>query len=194
MSKKVDIVIPCLKEPERVQRLSGLVEMIVEHTKVPYNIIIVISEESSAHNKNQGFRMSQNPYICFVDEDVIINQDCWLGLMLETLESYPQAGAVMPRLTFPDGRPQNKTSNVFDIQETRAGCSACLLCRKGITEFDESFIGAWAEDEDFVMQLDAKGYKIYCDGRVNILHLAQHNRPIEANEKYLLQKWGHTRR
>ena len=191
---KIDIVIPCLNEPERVGRLGSLVGMIAEHTKVPCNIIIVISEESSARNKNQGLRMSQGPYVCFVDEDVIIKQDGWLGLMLETLESYPRAGAVLPRLTFPDGRPQNKTSNVLDIQETRASCSACLLCRKDIAEFDESFMGAWAEDEDFVMQLDAKGYKIYCDGRVNILHLAQHNRPIEANEKYLLQKWGHTRR
>ncbi|MBA7607379.1 hypothetical protein ES703_14538 [subsurface metagenome] len=192
--KKVDIVIPCLKEPERVGRLCRLVKTIVEYTKAPYNIIIVISEESSAHNKNEGFKMSQNKYVCFVDEDVIIKQDGWLGLMVETLESYPQAGAVMPRLTFPDGRPQNKTSNVFDIQETKASCSACLLCRKGIAEFDEKFMGAWAEDEDFIMQLDAKGYKIYCDGRVHIHHLAQHNRPIEANEEYILQKWGQTRR
>lgn len=191
---KVDVVIPCLDEPQRLGRLGSLVGMIVEHTKVPYNILIVISKESSAHNKNQGFRMSENEYVCFADEDIIIQQDGWLGLMVETLESCPRAGAVLPRLTFPDGGFQNKTSNVLDIQETRASCSACLLCRKGIAEFDESFIGAWAEDEDFVMQLDAKGYKIYCDGRVNILHLAQHNRPIEANEKYLLQKWGHTRR
>jgi len=191
---KVDIVIPCLDEPERVGRLGRLVGMIVEHTKVPYNILIVISKGSSAHNKNQGFKMSQNEHICFADEDIIIQQDGWLGLMLDTLETYPRAGAVLPRLTFPDGGFQNKTSNVFDIQETRASCTACLLCRKGIAEFDENFIGAWAEDEDFVMQLDAKGYKIYCDGRVNILHLAQHNRPIEANEKYLLQKWGRTRR
>jgi len=194
MSQKVDIVIPCLKEPERVQRLGRLVETIVEHTKLDYNIIIVISEESSAHNKNRGFKMSQNEYVCFVDEDIIINQDGWLGLMLQTLENYPQAGAVMPRLTFPDGTPQNKTSNIVDIQETKASCSACLLCRKGIAEFDEKFIGAWAEDEDFIMQLEAKGYKIYCDGRVHILHLAQHNRPIEANEEYILQKWGRTRR
>lgn len=189
----IDIVIPCLREPERVGRLGGLVKMIVEHTKVPYNIIIVISEESSAHNKNQGLKMSQNKYVCFVDEDVIINQDGWLGLMLETLENYPHAGAVMPKLTFPDGAFQNKTSNVFDIQETRASCSACFLCRKGIAEFDEKFIGAWAEDEDFIMQLEAKGYKVYCDGRVHILHLAQHHRSIEANEKYILQKWGRRR-
>jgi len=194
MSKKVDIIIPCLNEPERVGRLCRLVKVIVEHTKVPYNIIIVISKESSAHNKNRGFKMSQNEYVCFLDEDVMINQDGWLGLMMETLENYPQAGGVMPRLTFPDGRPQNKTSNVFDIQETRASCSACLLCRKGIAQFDEKFIGAWAEDEDFIMQLEDKGCKIYCDGRVHILHLAQHNRPIEANEKYILQKWGRTRR
>ena len=192
--KKVDIVIPCLNEPERVGRLCRLVKMIVEHTKAPYNIIIVISEESSAHNKNQGFKMSQNPYVCFMDEDIMIKQHGWLGLMLQTLESYPQTAAVMPRLTFPDGRVQNKTSNVFGVQKAKASCSACLLCRKGIAEFDEKFMGAWAEDEDFVMQLDAKGYKIYCDGRVHILHLAQHNRPIEANEKYLLQKWGRTRR
>ncbi len=194
MSQKVDIVIPCLKEPERVQRLGRLVETIVEHTELDYNIIIVISEESSAHNKNRGFRMSQNEYVCFVDEDIIMNQDGWLGLMLQTLENYPQAGAVIPRFTFPDGAPQNKTSNILDIQETKASCSACLLCRKGIAEFDEKFIGAWAEDEDFIMQLEAKGYKIYCDGRVHILHLAQHNRPIEANETYILQKWGRTRR
>ena len=192
--KKVDIVIPCLKEPGRVGRLCRLVKMIVEHTRIPFNIIIIISEESSAHNKNQGFKMSQNEYVCFVDEDIMIKQEGWLGLMLQTLESYPQAGAVMPRLTFPDGRPQNKTSNVFDIREAKASCSACLLCRKGIAEFDENFIGAWAEDEDFIMQLEAKGCKVYCDGRVNILHLAQHNRPIEANEKYILQKWGRTRR
>lgn len=192
--KKIDIVIPCLKELQRVGRLSGLVEMIVEHTKTPYNILIVISKESSAHNKNQGLKMSQNEYVCFLDEDVMIQQEGWLSLMLETLENYPQAGAVMPRLTFPDGRPQNKTSNVFDVQETKASCSACLLCRKGIAEFDEKFMGAWAEDEDFIMQLENKGYKIYCDGRVNIHHLAQHNSPIEANEKYILQKWGRTRR
>ena len=192
--RKVDIVIPCLNESERIQRLGGLVEMIVEHTKVPYNIMIVISEESSAHNKNQGFKMSQNEYACFVDEDIMIQQDGWLDLMLDTLENYPQAGAVLPRLTFPDGSFQNKTSDVCNIQETRASCSACLLCRKGIAEFDEKFMGAWAEDEDFTMQLEAKGYKIYCDGRVHILHLAQHNRPIEANERYILQKWGRTRR
>ena len=194
MSEKVDIVIPCLNEPERVQRLSGLVEMITGHTKVPYNIIIVVSKESSAHNKNQGLRMSQNEYVCFVDEDIMIKQEGWLSLMLQTLENYPEAGAVMPRLTFPDGRSQNKTSTVFDIEETKASCSACLLCRREIAEFDENFSGAWAEDEDFIMQLEARGYKIYCDGRVHILHLAQHNRPIEANEKYLLQKWGGTRR
>ena len=192
--KKVDIVIPCLKEAERIQRLGRLVEMIVEHTKAPYNILIVISKESSAHNKNRGFKMSQNEYVCFVDEDVMIKQEGWLGLMLETLEAYPQAAAVMPKLTFPDGSPQNKTSNVFSVQETEASCSACFLCKKGIAEFDEKFMGAWAEDEDFIMQLEAKGYKIYCDGRVHILHLAQHNRPIEANEKYILQKWGRTRR
>lgn len=191
---KVDIVIPCLNELERVGRLCRLAEMLVQHTKAPYNIIVVVSKESSSHNKNQGLRMSQNEYVCFVDEDVMIQQDGWLDLMLETLRNYPEAGAVMPRLTFPDGRAQNKTSNVFDIEETKASCSACLLCRKGIAEFDENFMGAWAEDEDFIMQLEAQGYKIYCDGRVHILHLAQHNRLIEANEKYLLQKWGRTRR
>ncbi|GAH57693.1 unnamed protein product, partial [marine sediment metagenome] len=150
-------------------------------------------DESSARNKNRGLRMSQNEHVCFLDEDVIINQDGWLDLMLETLETYPQAGAVMPRLTFPDGAFQNKTSNISDIRETKASCSACLLCRKGIAEFDEQFEGAWAEDEDYLMQIEAKGYKVYCDGRARLFHLAQHNAPTGANEEYLLKKWGRRR-
>lgn len=190
----LDIVIPCLKEPQHTERLGKLVDMITQYTKLDHNILLIISKESSAHNKNQGLNMSQNPYVCFVDDDIVIQQDGWLSLMLETLQSHRQAGAVVPRLTYPDGRWQNLTSDVLDTREIKgSSCSACLLCKKGIAEFDEHFKGAWAEDEDFFMQLEAKGYKIYCDGRVNILHLAQHNKPIEENENYLTAKWGRRR-
>ena len=189
MTRRVDIIIPCLREPQRLKRLGRLVDMITEHTKIGYNIIFAISRGSSAYNKNQGLKMSKCQYVCFLDEDIIIKRDGWLGTMLETLEKCPKAGAIVPRLTFPDGRPQNKDSRATDIRLSKSSCSACLLCRRGIAEFDENFKGAWAEDEDFVIQLEAKGYKIYCDGRVNIFHLAQHNQPIPENERYLVQKW-----
>jgi len=190
----IDIVIACLKEPERVQRLGTLIKMITEHTKLDYNIIILINKESSACNKNKGLKLSGGSHICFLDDDIIIKQDGWLGLMIETLQKYPEAGAIVPRLTYPDGKWQNLTSDVSDIREVKgSSCSACLLCRKGIAQFDEQFKGAWAEDEDFFMQLEAKGYKVLCDGRVNIHHLAQHNKPIKENEEYLVKKWGRRR-
>lgn len=194
MKEEIDIIIPCLKEPERLRRVGKLVEMIFENTELEFSIIIAVSKGSSAHNKNRGLDRARGSHVCFLDDDIIIRQRGWLSLMLETLRSQPKTGAVMPRLTFPNGGEQNLTSNIFDVRESKASCSACLLCRNGIARFDENFLGAWAEDEDFLLQLEQKGYKIYCDGRVSILHLAQSNSPLEANEVYITRKWKGKRR
>ena len=59
-----------------------------------------------------------------------------------------------------------------EFVEELPGLSAnCLLYRRGLLEYDECFKGGnGLEDSDYCIRLRKRGYRIFYDGRVKVIH------------------------
>lgn len=143
---------------------------------------------------NQGAAEAAGRYLCFLNPDALV-QPGWLPPLIETLEGFPGAGAVVPRFLAPDGRVDEAGSLVDSEARTLAygrgddaadpryrfrriidyGSAACLVIpawafrRAG--GFDPVFNPAYCEDVDLLLSLQALGLATVYEPRSTIVHV-----------------------
>lgn len=142
---------------------------------------------------NQGAAEASGRYLCFLNPDALV-QAGWLRPLIETLERFPWAGAVVPRFLAPDGSVDEAGSLVDREARTLAygrgegaddpqyrfrrvidyGSAACLVMpgwafRRG-GGFDPVFHPAYCEDVDLLLTLRALGLSTVYDPRSTVVH------------------------
>lgn len=161
-----------------------------------------------ARASNQGMFLSQGDYILLLNSDTQIEVQA-LRRMIEFMEEHPQAGAMGPRLVLPDGRPQpysfgcdptlgylwRRGLNLLlrkgylhnwgteETGEVDWVSGASLMLRRGALEetglLDENFF-LYFEDNDLCLRLRQKGWRIYFNPRMSVLHWG--GRSLAQNE------------
>jgi GT2 family glycosyltransferase len=142
---------------------------------------------------NQGAGEATGRYLCFLNPDALV-QPAWFPPLVETLETFAQAGAVVPRFLAPDGTVEEAGSLVDREARTLAygrggsaddsqyrfrrvidyGSAACLVLpawtfrRAG--GFDPVFYPAYCEDVDLLLTLRAMGFSTVYDPRSTVVH------------------------
>jgi GT2 family glycosyltransferase len=142
---------------------------------------------------NQGAAQATGRYLCFLNPDALV-QPGWLPPLVETLETFPTAAAVVPRFLAPDGTVDEAGSLVDQEARTLAygrggladdpqyrfrrvidyGSAACLVMlawafrRAG--GFDPAFQPAYCEDVDLLLTLRALGLSTVYEPRSTVVH------------------------
>ncbi len=184
----IDICIPCYQES---WKLNQTIESIKETCDVPYTLIVHIQKQSVVKNRLACLEKSTNPYVLWLDDDVKFTTRDWASKTLLRLMSNERLGIVGVRVIhseFRKPRYERNTGYRIDV------CGAFMMTRKipGVY-FDEKYIASQAEDTDYCYQVIQKGYKIYQDNSIEILHFAPHknvNASNKFNNTYFFQKWG----
>lgn len=132
---------------------------------------------------NQGVAESRGRYIVFLNNDTRV-ADGWLDRLVETIESFPETGAVGAKLVFPDGTIQEAGGVIWNdgsgvnygkwddpddlkynfLREVDYCSAACLLVRRDLFEryggFDMRYAPAFYEDTDLCFGLRDLGYRV----------------------------------
>lgn len=170
-----------------------------QHTDVPFELIIVDNgsddgsaeyAESSAdlpvlNNANLGFAPGMNAglqkargkYVAFINNDTEFPEG-WANNILDTLESRPDAGIVLPAVTAA-GNPVSVRSTpgdaVIRMRRFKDLPSGVVYCMSRVTVtalggWDERYELASREDLDLLFAVWCNGLEVYLDERVVISH------------------------
>jgi len=183
LKEPIDIYIPARQKDAYYLNAERSIR---EKTRIPYNFLEIIGPRSIAGNRNAGLRSSTTEFVASLDSDCELIQDDWLEKMMETMLSADDIGLVGCKIvmfddhifsagTAPNWRPYcygESDRGQREFIEEVAGVSAnCLLYRRGLLEYDEHFIGGnGLEDSDYCINLRKKGYRVFYDGRVKVIH------------------------
>lgn len=119
-----------------------------------------------ASARNVGWRACEAPFIAFLDDDVLVEND-WLECAAADIARLPDAAAGTQgrvHVPLPDDRPATDWErNVAGLQSS-AWITADMIYRREILErlngFDERFRRAYREDADFALRVFDAGYTI----------------------------------
>jgi GT2 family glycosyltransferase/glycosyltransferase involved in cell wall biosynthesis/uncharacterized coiled-coil DUF342 family protein len=220
---RVSIVIPTF---DRAAVLYQCLESVLAHTAVPYELIVIddgsqddtaelltrLQNVVSVRNEqnlefigacNRGVRLAKGRYILFLNNDVTVTPR-WLSILVETMERYPQCGAVGAKLIRPDGKLQEAGSIVWNdgsalgygrddddplrpeycyLREVDFASAACLLVAAEVVRelggFDERYQPAYYEDADLCFGVRRLGRKVVFQPRVSVFHTEFGSRSLE---------------
>jgi GT2 family glycosyltransferase len=144
-------------------------------------------------NCNQAIADVRGKFVVFINNDTQVSRD-WLTILRGTFDRHPRVGVVGPRFVFPDGRLQEagaalrpdgtaemigmgedpaqpRFSYVRRVDYTSGAClmiSAQLL--RDLQGFSEEFLPCYCEDSDLCLRVQEKGYFVYYNPDVTIVH------------------------
>lgn len=181
-------------------------------------LIVNSSNLGFAKAANQAIMESKGRYVLLLNPDTR-PLDNAIGKMIRFMEERPEAGAMGPRLVLPDGRPQpysfgcdptlgyllRRGLNLLlrkgylhdwgtdEVQEVDWLSGASLMLRRRALEetglLDENFF-LYFEDNDLCLRLRQKGWKVYFNPMVQVVHLGGEslvkNEPARAEYYYSL--------
>lgn len=174
---------------------------------------IIEDRNSSAANRNKGFRECNKEYICLMDDDVRIPGAETLTTLLSCMVRN-NAGLCGPKLLTPAGNiysgppgidPLTQSTRVTGLGEPDNGqwdvnCfvpwlpSTLMIIHQAValstSGFDESYIGSQHEDADFCLRARARGFHCYYAGKTSAIHDNMlRNGSFSRNMNYLKQRW-----
>lgn len=144
-------------------------------------------------NCNAAAREARGGFLLFLNNDVQVATG-FLDALVATFRERPDAGAVGPRVLFPDGRLQEAGARIFPDGTTKfvgvfedpeqplvSGvrrvdyCSGvCLLVRRSDFErlggFDDALAPSYCEDVDLCLRLQEAGLAVYCNPASTVVH------------------------
>jgi GT2 family glycosyltransferase len=189
--------------------LAGL-----EAAGVPDDAIhIVECRQSSAANRNEGFRRTTSSWVCFLDDDAEISEGTLSG-MLQAAKAH-DAKLCGPKLLTPRGRVYSgipfadpltmemrlsgmgaADDGSFDVTEEVPWLpSTVLMVHRSVMlatgGFDESYLGSQHEDVDFSLRARARGFKcLYVGAAAATHHNLLRNGQLARNMEYLKMRWS----
>lgn len=176
-------------------------------------IHVVARRQSSAANRNEGFRRTSAAWICFLDDDAEVDATA-LQAMLDDARRH---GAKLcgPKLLTPNGRlycgipytdPINLEARLSGIDAADDGSfditapvpwlpSTVLLVHRSVMMatggFDERYAGSQHEDLDFSLRARARGFSCLYVGRAAAIHNnLLRNGHLTQNAEYLKTRWS----
>jgi GT2 family glycosyltransferase len=144
-------------------------------------------------NCNKALKQASGKYVLFLNNDTQVTRG-WLGHLLRTYESYPNAGIVGPKFIFPNGRLQeagatfdydlnaimigfneNPDQNRFSyVRKVDYVSGACLLIRadliRKLSGFSEEFLPFYCEDSDLCLRVKKAGFEVYLNPNAIVIH------------------------
>ncbi|MDP2922099.1 MAG: glycosyltransferase family 2 protein [Candidatus Omnitrophota bacterium] len=181
MNSKVDIV---MVVSGNMEITKNYIESVISNTKIPYRFIVVDNKSDSVtigylrglkdalkdrltliENSenlgwvkavNQGFKMSTAPYVCVMNNDVIVS-DRWLDNMVEVMDKNQRIGLMNPR--WEKGKFEGLKG---DYMETDWCRGFCVLIKREVIDkigsFDEAYEFGYWEDHDYSVRAVKAGY------------------------------------
>ncbi len=144
-------------------------------------------------NCNEASRIAKGEYLLFLNNDTEVRKD-WLKHLVDTMQTYPDAGIVGPKLIFPDGTLQEAGGIIWKdasgwnfgrgddpekpeynyVKEVDYISGACILVRRKLWEevggFDLRYAPAYAEDSDLAFTARKLGYKVIYQPKSVVVH------------------------
>ncbi|MHB1304226.1 MAG: glycosyltransferase family 2 protein [Acidiphilium sp.] len=162
---------------------------------------------------NLGVAAASHPFLLFMNNDVIVNDDDWLRTMVNEALADPQVGAVGAKLLYPSGSVQHAgvvlgvggvadhafrglpgdapgyIAHAIAAREVSAVTAACMLVRRSAFEaaggFDEGEFGVAFNDVDLCLKLRQAGYRILFTPDVVCEHRESMSRGDDLDEDKL---------
>ncbi|WP_055588722.1 glycosyltransferase family 2 protein [Streptacidiphilus griseoplanus] len=135
-------------------RLAGLVDVVAACGRGP------------AAARNCGWRTAPEPWIVFLDDDVVPGRTWAADLAADLAAAGPRTAAVQARIRvpLPEGRRPTDWERTTAGLASAAWITADLACRRTALEsvdgFDERFPRAFREDADLALRLSAAGWSL----------------------------------
>jgi len=159
------------------------------------NIVYLRNEKNLGfvHTCNRGSERARGKYLLFLNNDAQVT-DNWLKPLVDTFAEHERAGAVGPKILFPDGRLQEAGAVINrDGTSTLIGCfdnpdlprynyarevmycsGACLLVEaqtfKELGGFEVSLAPAYCEDWDLAFRLRQHGLRVMYNPKSVVVH------------------------
>ena len=175
-------------------------------------IHIIDKRDSAAANRNAGFGKTHKPYVCFLDDDIVLSSPDVITGLLEGMESM-QAELAGPKIL--DAKDRIFCADPFfnrtlmpiprGLDEVDEGqfdyCSevawlptTLLLIRREVFRavggFDEGYIGSQVEDADFCLRARQRNFTCAYIGSHSIVHFnQQRNYEFSKNFARFSRKW-----
>ncbi len=161
---------------------------------------------------NKALFAGRNPWVALLDDDIEVTPQ-WLEKLLQCAQLNPQIGIVGGKVVWPNGlifsaefkfepfgmvgKYERDQGQRDYIRECDALPGPCWLMRrdaiKKIGPFDERYFPNQYEDIDYCIRVRRAGYKIYYNGRVQIIHHHLYrfgkNRDLIKNAEFFFRKW-----
>lgn len=234
MNMRCDIVMPVWNELDATREC---VNSLTKNTGYPYKLVIVDNgsdRETSGYltalksradinaalirnNENLGFARAVNqgiaasdaPYICIMNNDVIVSPG-WLEEMMNVMAAHPEIGILNPSSNTSGqkgsdpttGNNQSGSDPFCQIQELYRARGFCMLIRREVIEkiglFDESYGRGYFEETDYSYRAKAAGFGIARAKGAYVYHkesltfnkLTDKEDLFRRNEKIFQEKWG----
>jgi GT2 family glycosyltransferase len=194
------------------------IETLYKNTDFPFNLIVVDNQSTDgsaewldfashtypnmtvhfnkqldsgyAAGVNIGLQLSTAPYVCLLNNDILVSQKNWLRFLVHALKKDQSISIVSPKLLYPDKRIQyagiafNKNGLPYHIgrfkeadmfsseREIPAATFACVLIKSELLKegLDEGYLVGTFEDIDFCVKARFEGWKIRFCPQVTLCH------------------------
>jgi len=178
---KVDIIMPVASG---VEITKNCIESIIVNTSIPFRLIVVDNKSDLVTKNyikgvrdtlqsnfmliensenlgwikavNQGLKLSDAPYVCIMNNDVVIADKCFDN-MVETMDKNPQIGLMNPAW-----EKEKYKGLKLDYIETDWCRGFCILVRRDVMNkigyFDEAYGFGYWEDNDYSVKAINAGY------------------------------------
>ena len=176
-------------------------------------IYLIEEPQSSAANRNQGFHISNEEWLCLLDDDAQIQGKASIITLLECMAEY-NAGLCGPKLITPQGSiysgtpytdPLTQSARVAGLGEEDLGqydynClvpwlpSTVMMIHRSVVlatgGFDERYIGSQHEDVDFCLRARSRGFNCCYAGKTMAVHDNMlRNGSFSKNMDFLKERW-----
>jgi len=165
-----------------------------------HDIIIITHQtcKGCVYNINKAFNLVYGEYTVMLDSDIILNTG-WQSKLLDTFEMSKNVGAIGAKLVYPQSRGIQNCGLVFSecmikhlfflssqssIKETEklikvqstvfAFCAIPTRIIHEIGKLDNQFFNG-NEDVDYQLRIGKKGYNIYVNTEIEVLHWEKSN-------------------
>ncbi|MEI8176159.1 MAG: glycosyltransferase family 2 protein [Candidatus Omnitrophota bacterium] len=133
--------------------------------------------------RNQGIRLLDADYLCFVDNDIEVTKG-WLSRMIALADRYSDIGVVNPSSNnYDEVPPGDVTLEEYAAKlaarrgeyiEVGQGISFCMLVKREVVDkiglMDEDLDTMFYEDTDYSMRSNAEGYRCVIAKDVYVWH------------------------
>ena len=208
MNSKVDIITVVSGSPEITK---NYIESVMSNTKISFRLIVADNKSDSVtigylrglkdtlkdrltliENSvnlgwvkavNQGFKISTAPYVCVMNNDVIVSAG-WLDNMVDIMDKNPRIGLMNPR--WEKGKFEGLKGDYVETDWCRGFC--VLIKREVINKigyFDEAYGFGYWEDHDYSVRAIKAGY--ICGLAVN--SFVEHIKNVSVKSAMKQKEW-----